>query len=67
MYGQSNGTIRFDHNILFQWTLFRLIGQFSPVLALYDPFGVDVPLNCDIIITLKITQTLKTFLLKKQT
>ncbi len=29
---------------------FRLIGQFTPVLALYDPFGVDVPLNFDIII-----------------
>ena len=23
----------------------RLIGQFTPVLALYDPFSVDVPLN----------------------
>ncbi len=23
-------------------------GQFTPVLALYDPFGVDVPLNFDI-------------------
>ncbi len=22
-----------------------LIGQFTPVLALYDPFGFDVPLN----------------------
>ncbi len=22
--------------------------QFTPVLALYDPFGVDVPLNLDI-------------------
>ncbi len=32
----------------FWWTLFRLIGQFTPVLALYDPFGVDVPLNFDI-------------------
>ncbi len=30
----------FDHNILFQWTLVRLIGQFIPALALYDPFGV---------------------------
>ncbi len=28
--------------------VFRLIGQFTPVLALYDPFGVDVPLNFDI-------------------
>ncbi len=24
------------------------MGQFTPVLALYDPFGVDVPLNFDI-------------------
>ncbi len=23
-------------------------GQFTPALALYDPFGVDVPLNVDI-------------------
>ncbi len=38
----------FDHSILFWWTPFRLIGQFTPVLALYDPFGVDVPLNFDI-------------------
>ncbi len=30
--------------------LFRLIGQFTPILALYDPFGVEVPLNFDIII-----------------
>ena len=36
----------FDYNILFQWTLFTLIGQFTPVLALY--FGVDVPSNFDI-------------------
>ncbi len=35
-------------NILFWWTLFRLIGQFTTVLALYDPFGVGVPLNFDI-------------------
>ncbi len=28
--------------------MFRLIGQFTPVLALYDSFGVDVPLNFDI-------------------
>ncbi len=28
--------------------LFRLIGQFTHVLELYDPFGVDVPLNSDI-------------------
>ena len=28
----------------------RLLGQFTPVLALYDPFDVDVPLNFDIII-----------------
>ncbi len=33
--------------IFFWWTLFRLIGRFTPVLALYDPFGVDVPLNLD--------------------
>ncbi len=26
----------------------RLIVRFAPVLALYDPFGVDVPLNLDI-------------------
>ena len=26
------------------------MGQFTTVLALYDPFGVDVPLNVDIII-----------------
>ena len=38
----------FDHNILFQWTLFRLIVQFTRVLALYDSFGVDVPLKFDI-------------------
>ncbi len=25
----------------------RFIVQFTPVLALYDPFGVDVPLNLD--------------------
>ncbi len=35
-------------SIFFWWTLFRLTGQFTPVLALYDPFGVDVPLNFDI-------------------
>ncbi len=29
--------------------LFRLIGQFTPVFALYDPFGVDVQLKFDII------------------
>ncbi len=28
--------------------MFRLLGYFTPVLALYDPFGVDVPLNFDI-------------------
>ncbi len=28
--------------------MFRLVWQFTPVLALYDPFGVDVPLNLDI-------------------
>ncbi len=28
-------------------TLLRLIVQFTPVLALYDPFGVDVQLNLD--------------------
>ncbi len=27
----------------------------SPVLALYDPFGVDVPLNFDIIINQSIS------------
>ncbi len=30
--------------------LYRLeltLQSLSPVLALYDPFGVDVPLNCD--------------------
>ncbi len=34
-----------------QFRLFRLIekAQFTPVLALYDPFGIDVPLNFDII------------------
>ncbi len=38
-----------DHNILFYWSLVRLIGQFTPVLTLCDdPFGVDVPLNFDI-------------------
>ncbi len=36
----------FDHGIHF-WCS-GLIGQFTPVLALYDPFGVDVPLNFDI-------------------
>ncbi len=30
--------------ILFWWTQFGLMGQFTPVLVLYDPFGVDVPL-----------------------
>ncbi len=34
-------------------TLFRFTRQFTPVLALYDPFGVDVPLNFDIIIMFK--------------
>ncbi len=29
----------------------------SPVLARYDPFGVDVPLKCDIIIIIIINQT----------
>ncbi len=24
-----------------------MLQSVSPVLALYDPFGVDVPLNCD--------------------
>ena len=38
----------FDYGIHFWRTLFGLIGQFTPVLALYDPFGVDVPLNFDI-------------------
>ncbi len=28
--------------------MLRLIGQFTPVLALYDPFGVDVALNFNI-------------------
>ncbi len=28
--------------------LFGLIGQFTPVLAQCDPFGVDLPLNFDI-------------------
>ncbi len=28
--------------------MFRLIWQFTPVLAPCDPFGVDVPLNFDI-------------------
>ncbi len=41
-----------DHGIHFWWTLFGLIGQFTPVLALYGPFGVDVPLNFDITHTL---------------
>ncbi len=27
-----------------------MLQTLSPVLALYDPFGVDVPLNCDTII-----------------
>ena len=36
-------------------TLFRLIGQFTPVLALYDPFGVDVPLNFESIIIILTT------------
>ncbi len=38
----------FDHGIHFWWTLFGLIRQLTPVLALYDPFGVTVPLNFDI-------------------
>ncbi len=24
-----------------------MLQSLSPVLALYDPFGVDVPFNCD--------------------
>ncbi len=27
---------------------FKWVGHFTPALALYDPFGVDVPLNFDI-------------------
>ncbi len=38
----------FDHGIHFWRTVVGLIGQFTPVLALYDPFGVDVPLNFNI-------------------
>ncbi len=34
--------------------MFRLVGQFTPVLALYDPFGVDVPLIFDIIIIVDV-------------
>ncbi len=40
--------------------LFRLVGQFTPVLALYDLFGVDVPLNFDIINQSINTQTTNT-------
>ncbi len=43
-----SGLAYFHFAVLFS-KLFRLIGQFTPVLALYDPFGVDVPLNFDII------------------
>ena len=35
-----------SHTVQLELTLQSL----SPVVALYDPFGVDVPLNCDIII-----------------
>ena len=42
----------FDYGIHFWWTLFGLIGQFTPVLALYDHFGVDLPLNFGITHTL---------------
>ncbi len=28
--------------------MYMNMGQFTPVLALYDPFDVDVPLNVDI-------------------
>ncbi len=31
-------------------TVTSITDLFTPVLARYDPFGVDVPLNCDIII-----------------
>ncbi len=36
------GLIMLSHSAVLR--LFRLIGQFTPVLALYDPFGVDVPI-----------------------
>ena len=34
---------------------YGLIGQFTPVLALYDPFGIDVALN---MLNFDITHTL---------
>ncbi len=30
-----------------------MLQSLSPVLARYDPFGVDVPLNCDTTTTYK--------------
>ncbi len=38
------------------------MGQFTPVLALYHPFGVDVPLNFDIIIIIIIIIILNSYL-----
>ncbi len=35
------------------------IGQFTPALALYDPYGVDVPLNVDIIMNECLLKTWK--------
>ncbi len=36
--------------VLRLWRLELTLQSLSPVLTLYDPFGVDVPLNCDITI-----------------
>ncbi len=33
--------------VLRLWRLELTLQSLSPVLVLYDPFGVDVPLNCD--------------------
>ena len=30
------------------------MGLFTPALALYGPFDIDVPLNCDVIIIIYI-------------
>ncbi len=46
--------------VLRPWQLELMLQSLSPVLALYDPFGVDVPLNCDnIIINTVVEQNIK--------
>ncbi len=44
--------------VLGLWRLELTLQSLSPVLALYDPFGVDVLLNCDT--TTTITKILPT-------